>query len=112
MFLSFNNIRRFCCVPVDFEIVRVDSSASSEDDINNAVTAIKRNGVALKGEHEEMVHQAQKCLYVGTISYRLTLDISLVISSVFTFRLPLSSYNKKVNLKGLVSQTGFQLSQD
>ncbi len=50
--LSFNNIHRFCCVPVDFEIVRVDSSASSEDDINNAVTAIKRNGVALKGEHE------------------------------------------------------------
>ncbi len=25
--LSFNNIHRFCCVPVDFEIVRVDSSA-------------------------------------------------------------------------------------
>uniref|UniRef100_A0A671K7X6 Isocitrate dehydrogenase (NAD(+)) 3 non-catalytic subunit gamma n=1 Tax=Sinocyclocheilus anshuiensis TaxID=1608454 RepID=A0A671K7X6_9TELE len=48
-----NHIRelfRFCCVPVDFEVVRVDSSASSEDDINNAVTAIKRNGVALKGE--------------------------------------------------------------
>ncbi|KAF4096813.1 isocitrate dehydrogenase [NAD] subunit gamma, mitochondrial-like [Onychostoma macrolepis] len=50
-----NHVRelfRFCCVPVDFEIVRVDSSASSEDDINNAVTAIKRNGVALKGNME------------------------------------------------------------
>ncbi|XP_050953444.1 isocitrate dehydrogenase [NAD] subunit gamma, mitochondrial [Labeo rohita] len=50
-----NHVRelfRFCCVPVDFEIVRVDSSASSEDDINNAVTAIKRNGVALKGNIE------------------------------------------------------------
>ncbi|XP_051737072.1 isocitrate dehydrogenase [NAD] subunit gamma, mitochondrial-like isoform X2 [Ctenopharyngodon idella] len=50
-----NHVRelfRFCCVPVDFEVVRVDSAASSEDDINNAVTAIKRNGVALKGNLE------------------------------------------------------------
>uniref|UniRef100_A0A8C2FQC0 Isocitrate dehydrogenase (NAD(+)) 3 non-catalytic subunit gamma n=1 Tax=Cyprinus carpio TaxID=7962 RepID=A0A8C2FQC0_CYPCA len=52
MFLSFSNIHRFCCVPVDFEVVRVDSSASSEDDINNAVTAIRRNGVALNGSIE------------------------------------------------------------
>uniref|UniRef100_A0AAY5EFH6 Isocitrate dehydrogenase [NAD] subunit, mitochondrial n=1 Tax=Electrophorus electricus TaxID=8005 RepID=A0AAY5EFH6_ELEEL len=43
---------RFCCVPVDFEVVNVDSSVTSEDDINNAVTAIKRNGVALKGNIE------------------------------------------------------------
>lgn len=56
MLLAFNKIPRFCCVPVDFEVVRVDSAASSEDDINNAVTAIKRNGVALKGEPENMVH--------------------------------------------------------
>lgn len=56
MYLAFNNIPRFCCVPVDFEVVNVNSAASSEDDINNAVTAIKRNGVALKGEHENMVH--------------------------------------------------------
>ncbi|XP_060794083.1 isocitrate dehydrogenase [NAD] subunit gamma, mitochondrial-like isoform X2 [Neoarius graeffei] len=43
---------RFCCVPVDFEVVSVDSTATSEDDINNAVTAIRRNGVALKGNIE------------------------------------------------------------
>ncbi|XDV45806.1 hypothetical protein PO909_013834, partial [Leuciscus waleckii] len=50
-----NHVRelfRFCCVPVDFEVVNVNSAASSEDDINNAVTAIKRNGVALKGNIE------------------------------------------------------------
>uniref|UniRef100_A0A671KC39 Isocitrate dehydrogenase (NAD(+)) 3 non-catalytic subunit gamma n=1 Tax=Sinocyclocheilus anshuiensis TaxID=1608454 RepID=A0A671KC39_9TELE len=80
MFLSFNNIHRFCCVPVDFEVVRVDSSASSEDDINNAVTAIKRNGVALKGEHEQMVHQPQKCLlhisYINIlVPYHTSLDL-------------------------------------
>uniref|UniRef100_A0AAR2KIQ1 Isocitrate dehydrogenase [NAD] subunit, mitochondrial n=1 Tax=Pygocentrus nattereri TaxID=42514 RepID=A0AAR2KIQ1_PYGNA len=43
---------RFCCVPVDFEVVNVDSSLTSEDEINNAVTAIRRNGVALKGNIE------------------------------------------------------------
>uniref|UniRef100_A0A673I0P8 Isocitrate dehydrogenase (NAD(+)) 3 non-catalytic subunit gamma n=1 Tax=Sinocyclocheilus rhinocerous TaxID=307959 RepID=A0A673I0P8_9TELE len=67
-----NHIRelfRFCCVPVDFEVVRVDSSASSEDDINNAVTAIKCDGVALKSEHEQMVHQPQKCLLTSLDLY-------------------------------------------
>ncbi|XP_046890229.1 isocitrate dehydrogenase [NAD] subunit gamma, mitochondrial-like isoform X3 [Hypomesus transpacificus] len=43
---------RFCCVPVDFEVVNVDSSMTSEDDINAAITAIRRNGVALKGNIE------------------------------------------------------------
>nr|XP_057908375.1 isocitrate dehydrogenase [NAD] subunit gamma, mitochondrial-like isoform X2 [Doryrhamphus excisus] len=43
---------RFCCVPVDFEVVHVDSSMASEDDINNAIMAIRRNGVALKGNLE------------------------------------------------------------
>ncbi|XP_055043348.1 isocitrate dehydrogenase [NAD] subunit gamma, mitochondrial isoform X2 [Misgurnus anguillicaudatus] len=50
-----NHVRdlfRYCCVPVDFEIVNVDSSVASESDINNAITAIKRNGVALKGNIE------------------------------------------------------------
>ncbi|KAI3357830.1 hypothetical protein L3Q82_016213 [Scortum barcoo] len=47
---------RFCCVPVDFEVVNVDSSMASEDDINNAIMAIRRNGVALKDnqcEHQD-----------------------------------------------------------
>ncbi|KAM6982496.1 isocitrate dehydrogenase [NAD] subunit gamma, mitochondrial-like [Tautogolabrus adspersus] len=50
-----NHVRelfRFCCVPVDFEVVNVDSSMASEDDINNAIMAIRRNGVALKGNIE------------------------------------------------------------
>ncbi|TMS15914.1 Isocitrate dehydrogenase [NAD] subunit gamma, mitochondrial [Larimichthys crocea] len=42
----------FCCVPVDFEVVNVDSSMTSEDDINDAIMAIRRNGVALKGNIE------------------------------------------------------------
>uniref|UniRef100_A0A8C6L061 Isocitrate dehydrogenase (NAD(+)) 3 non-catalytic subunit gamma n=1 Tax=Nothobranchius furzeri TaxID=105023 RepID=A0A8C6L061_NOTFU len=43
---------RFSCVPVDFEVVNVNSALETEDDINNAITAIRRNGVALKGNIE------------------------------------------------------------
>ncbi|NXQ28396.1 IDH3G dehydrogenase, partial [Alaudala cheleensis] len=42
---------RHACVPVDFEEVRVNSEAP-EDDVQNAITAIRRNGVALKGNIE------------------------------------------------------------
>ncbi|XP_056589190.1 isocitrate dehydrogenase [NAD] subunit gamma, mitochondrial [Triplophysa dalaica] len=50
-----NHVRelfRFSCVPVDFEVVHVNSASTSEDDINNAITAIRRNRVALKGNIE------------------------------------------------------------
>uniref|UniRef100_A0A672ZB84 Isocitrate dehydrogenase [NAD] subunit, mitochondrial n=1 Tax=Sphaeramia orbicularis TaxID=375764 RepID=A0A672ZB84_9TELE len=43
---------RFSCVPVDFEVVNVNSALETEVDINNAITAIRRNGVALKGNIE------------------------------------------------------------
>lgn len=50
-----NHVRevfRFSCVPVDFEVVHVNSALTTEDDINDAITAIRRNGVALKGNIE------------------------------------------------------------
>ncbi|KAM9750764.1 isocitrate dehydrogenase [NAD] subunit gamma, mitochondrial isoform 2-T2 [Menidia menidia] len=43
---------RFSCVPVDFEVVNVNSALEKEDDIDNAITAIRRNGIALKGNIE------------------------------------------------------------
>lgn len=46
---------RFSCVPVDFEVVHVNSALESEDDINNAITAIRRNGVALKGRQALLI---------------------------------------------------------
>ncbi len=46
---------RFSCVPVDFEVVHVNSASISEDDINNAIMAIRRNGVALKGLYLHLV---------------------------------------------------------
>ncbi|XP_062397235.1 isocitrate dehydrogenase [NAD] subunit gamma, mitochondrial isoform X1 [Sardina pilchardus] len=50
-----NHVRelfRFSCVPVDFEVVNVNSSQDEEENISNAITAIRRNGVALKGNIE------------------------------------------------------------
>lgn len=41
-------------MPVDFEVVNVNSALESEDDINNAITAIRRNGVALKGKQTSL----------------------------------------------------------
>lgn len=35
-------------VPVDFEMVNVNSKSNSEEDLEQAITVIKRNGVALK----------------------------------------------------------------
>ncbi|KAK6466715.1 isocitrate dehydrogenase [Huso huso] len=43
---------RYSCVPVDFEVVHVNSAMTEEDDIDDAITAIRRNGVALKGNIE------------------------------------------------------------
>ncbi|XP_028669186.1 isocitrate dehydrogenase [NAD] subunit gamma, mitochondrial isoform X2 [Erpetoichthys calabaricus] len=52
LLLNVRELFRFSCVPVDFEVVNVNSSLTEEDDINNAITAIRRNGVALKGNIE------------------------------------------------------------
>ncbi|XP_061685125.1 isocitrate dehydrogenase [NAD] subunit gamma, mitochondrial isoform X1 [Syngnathoides biaculeatus] len=52
LFSHVREVFRFSCVPVDFEVVQVNSALETEDDINNAITAIRRNGVALKGNIE------------------------------------------------------------
>ncbi|XP_006010215.1 isocitrate dehydrogenase [NAD] subunit gamma, mitochondrial isoform X1 [Latimeria chalumnae] len=52
LMLHVKEVFRSACVPVDFEEVNVNSSKPSEDDIHNAITAIRRNRVALKGNIE------------------------------------------------------------
>ncbi|XP_019346472.1 isocitrate dehydrogenase [NAD] subunit gamma, mitochondrial isoform X8 [Alligator mississippiensis] len=51
LMLHVKEVFRHACVPVDFEEVRVSSEAP-EDDMENAIMAIRRNGVALKGNIE------------------------------------------------------------
>lgn len=51
LMLHVKEIFRHACVPVDFEEVRV-SSETSDRDLQNAIMAIRRNRVALKGNLE------------------------------------------------------------
>lgn len=46
-------------MPVDFEMVNVNSALETDDDMNNAITAIRRNGVALKGEQTASFFQSK-----------------------------------------------------
>lgn len=45
-------IFRYAGVPVDFEIIDIDPNSDHNDDLEYAITSIKRNGVALKGNIE------------------------------------------------------------
>nr|XP_008267039.2 isocitrate dehydrogenase [NAD] subunit gamma, mitochondrial [Oryctolagus cuniculus] len=51
LMLHVKSIFKHACVPVDFEEVLV-TSASSEEDVHNAIMAVRRNRVALKGNIE------------------------------------------------------------
>lgn len=45
-------IFNYAGVPVDFEEVPIDPSSDSNEDLDNAITSIRRNGAALKGNIE------------------------------------------------------------
>lgn len=42
---------RYAGVPVDFEEIHFDPNSESEVDFFDAITSIKRNGVAIKGNY-------------------------------------------------------------
>uniref|UniRef100_A0A8C2UN41 Isocitrate dehydrogenase [NAD] subunit gamma, mitochondrial-like n=1 Tax=Chinchilla lanigera TaxID=34839 RepID=A0A8C2UN41_CHILA len=48
LMVHVKTVFRCACVPVDFEEVRV-TTTSSEEEIHNAIMAVRRNSVALKG---------------------------------------------------------------
>lgn len=43
---------KYAGAPVDFEVVDIDSKADDNTDLEYAITSIKRNGVAIKGNIE------------------------------------------------------------
>lgn len=45
-------IFRYAGVPVDFEVVDIDPNSEGNDVLEYAITSIKRNGVAIKGNIE------------------------------------------------------------
>lgn len=60
-------IFRYAGVPVDFEVLDIDPNSESNEDLDNAITSIKRNGVAIKGNIETKSEQ------VGIISRNVAL---------------------------------------
>lgn len=46
------DIFHFAGVPIDFEVIDIDPSTEGNDDLEYAITSIKRNGVAIKGNIE------------------------------------------------------------
>ncbi|XP_015516288.2 isocitrate dehydrogenase [NAD] subunit gamma, mitochondrial [Neodiprion virginianus] len=49
---------RYAGVPVDFEHVDIDPMSDNNDDLDYAITTIRRNGVALKGNIETRIMEA------------------------------------------------------
>lgn len=45
-------IFKYIGVPVDFELVQIDPNTHSNEDLEYAITSIRRNGVAIKGNIE------------------------------------------------------------
>lgn len=45
-------IFRYAGVPVDFEVVQIDQKSESDEDLEYAITSIRRNGVGIKGNIE------------------------------------------------------------
>jgi len=48
---------RYAGAPVDLEEITLDPNSDSEDDLYNAITSIKRNGVGIKGNIETRVNR-------------------------------------------------------
>ncbi|XP_061402596.1 isocitrate dehydrogenase [NAD] subunit gamma, mitochondrial [Musca vetustissima] len=42
----------YCGAPIDFEVIDIDPSTEGNEDLEYAITSIKRNGVAIKGNIE------------------------------------------------------------
>jgi hypothetical protein len=47
-------VLRYAGVPVDFEEVQMDPKSESNEDLAYAITSIRRNGVAIKGNQTQV----------------------------------------------------------
>ncbi|CAH1998154.1 unnamed protein product [Acanthoscelides obtectus] len=53
------DVFKYAGAPVDFETVDIDPNSESNDDLDYAITSIKRNGVAIKGNIETKSKSAE-----------------------------------------------------
>lgn len=54
---------RYAGAPVDFEEIRFDPNSQSEEEFFQAITSIKRNGVAIKGNPQNDVAKYHRNFY-------------------------------------------------
>ncbi|KAL6437206.1 hypothetical protein ACFW04_005038 [Cataglyphis niger] len=66
-------IFKYAGVPVDFEDVDIDPNADDNDDLDYAITSIRRNGVALKGNIE--TRSTETSVFSRNVALRNELDL-------------------------------------
>ncbi|XP_012216857.1 isocitrate dehydrogenase [NAD] subunit gamma, mitochondrial [Linepithema humile] len=64
---------KYAGVPVDFEDVEIDPNADDNNDLDYAITSIRRNGVALKGNIE--THSTETDVFSRNVALRNELDL-------------------------------------
>uniref|UniRef100_T1IJM3 Isopropylmalate dehydrogenase-like domain-containing protein n=1 Tax=Strigamia maritima TaxID=126957 RepID=T1IJM3_STRMM len=57
MMAYVREVFRYCGAPIDFEEINMDAERDDMDEVHMAITSIKRNGVALKGNIETKVNR-------------------------------------------------------
>lgn len=68
----------YCGAPIDFEVVNIDPSTEGNEDLEYAITSIKRNGVAIKGNIETKSHSLQEVSRNVAIRNELDLYVNVV----------------------------------
>lgn len=72
------DIFSYCGAPIDFEVIEIDPSTEGNDDLDYAITSIKRNGVAIKGNIETKSHSLTEVSRNVAIRNELDLYVNVV----------------------------------
>ncbi|KAL7291556.1 hypothetical protein TKK_0014811 [Trichogramma kaykai] len=87
-------IFRYAGVPVDFEEIHIDPNSDTNDDLDYAITSIRRNGVALKGNIETRSKD------VGVISRNVALrnELDLYVNALHCVSYPGVTNSRQKNI--------------
>lgn len=94
-------IFRYAGVPVDFEVVDIDPNSESNDELEYAITSIKRNGVAIKGNIETKSEQT------GIVSRNVAIrnELDLFVSVLHCQSYPgVRSHHQNVDVSSLTQK--------
>ncbi|XP_059621473.1 isocitrate dehydrogenase [NAD] subunit gamma, mitochondrial isoform X1 [Phlebotomus argentipes] len=77
------DIFSYAGVPVDFEVIEIDGTEEGNDDLDYAITSIKRNGVAIKGNIETKSEDAS--VISRNVALRNELDLFVNVMNCRTY---------------------------